>query len=340
MAQVRHVLRLTAVIFATLVAAAPAAPRGAPSELRVARPTDHRAHPGALSEWWTLRAVNLRGRGTLELRVLREPGSTGVRLLGADVGGSFMEGLGFTGIRAGARRLEGDGPMARLVVQANRGGLDIDVAGPTIAGRLRLRGARRGPAALGWRLGSVVRVGDTRGSPVSLAWTVPVATSSVSGTLRLGGARQIELRRWRASYEHGWGALLFRDEQWDAWDQYVVHGRRASEAWLIHGLNRADTVTGPGARDAQWLGVLARVDRSGVHVCPPRVHRRRWSTTAQFESYPGRLRAACGGRRLAVKDRSTSFFLDYTSHFEAHAIATAPRGARGMTVHLGHRYGP
>jgi hypothetical protein len=208
----------------------------------------------------------------------------------------------------------------------------VDVAGPTLAGRLRVRHGWNGPAAFGWQLGTGVR--DSGPGAVTLSWTVPIATSSISGALLLGGTRPIEFRRWRASYEHGWGGLLFRDEQWQNWDQYVVHGRRAGEAWLVHGLNRVDIVTGPGARDAQWLGVLARVD-TRVRVCRPRVHRRRWITTADFESFAGRLRAACGGLRFAASDRA-GIFTGYIDHFEVHAPATARRGARGLAVHLGH----
>jgi hypothetical protein len=316
-----------------LAAGASAAPRGAPSELRIARPADHVAHPDAWSEWWTLRAVHPRGRGTIELRILREANLAGVRLLGDVAGGPVDTGLGLTAIVAGKRRLVGLGPeKTGVVVEAARRGLVLNVAGATVAGRLRLRNARRGPAAFGWRLGTGVR--DSGPAPVTLAWTVPVATSSISGTLLLGGTRPIELHSWRASYEHGWGGLLFRDP-WETWDQYVVHGRRAGDAWLVHGLNRVDTVTGPGARDAQWLGVLARVDRRGVRFCRPRVHRRRWVTTADLQIYPARLRAACRGLRFAVQDRS-GIFLDYIDHFEAHVPVTARAGARGMAVHLGH----
>jgi hypothetical protein len=312
-----------------------AAPRGAPTELRTARPADHVAHPAAWSEWWTLRAVHPRGRGYIEVRILREANLAGVRVIGDVAGTRIDTGLPLTGIVAGKRRLVGAGPGGDdkgVVVEAGKGRLTVDIAGATVAGRLRARRVVNGPAALGWRLGSGVR--DRGTAPVTLAWTVPVATSSLSGALLLGGTRPIEVRSWRASYEHGWGGLLFRDP-WEWWDQYVVHGRRAGEAWLVHGLNRSDTITGPGARDAQWLGVLARVDRTGVRVCRPRVHRRDWLTTPDFEIYPSRLRSACGRLRFAARDRF-GIFLDYIDHFEAHVPTAAPHGSRGVAVHLGH----
>jgi hypothetical protein len=321
-----------------LVPTASAAPLGSPTELRLTRPGDHRSHPDALTEWWTLRAVNPDGRGALELRILREPGSAGARVLGTDLAGGFNDVVGLTDVSADRGRLEGTGGPVRVQVRPQRSALDIDVEGPMLTGSLKVRQARRGPAALGWRLGTAVRAGNNRPSPITLAWTVPVATGSADGTIQLG-TRQVRLRRWRVSYEHGWGSLLLSDDQWDAWDQYVVHGRRADEAWLVHGLNRSDTVTGPGARDAQWLGVLARVDRSGVDVCRPRIHRRRWHVTADFEFVPGRLRASCRGRRFEARDRSLISFPDYVSHFEAHAVAAA-RGARGWAAHLGHEGGP
>jgi hypothetical protein len=317
-----------------VVAAAGAAPRGAPSELRVARPADHAAHPAALSEWWTVRAVDPGGEGMLEVRILREGGLASVRVVGETAGGQFNTGFGLSTIVAGKRRLVGlAGTESGVVVEAVRTGLVVHIAGPTVSGQLRLRKTRRGPAALGWRLGTAAR--DRGPASVTLAWTAPVATSSLRGALLLDGVRGIELRRLRGSYEHGWGDLLLGDGQWQSWDQYVVHGRRADQAWLVHGVNRTDTVTGPGARDAQWLAVMARVDRNGVRVCRPRVHRRRWITTADFEAYPTRLRAACGGLRLAARDRA-GMFLDYIDHFEAHAVTTGRRGLRGIGVHLGH----
>jgi hypothetical protein len=306
-------------------------------ELRTARPADHAAHAGAWSEWWTLRAVHPRGRGRIEVRILREANLAGVRVLGNDPAGPVDTGLPLTAIVAGKRRLVGlGGGDNGVVVETRQRRLTVHVAGATVGGVLRARQPRRGPAALGWRLGTGIR--DSGPAAVTLNWTVPVATSSISGTLVVGGTRRIELRNWRASYEHGWGGLLFRDP-WNGWDQYVVHGRRAGEAWLVHGLNRVDTVTGPGARDAQWLGALARVDRRGVRVCRPRVHRRRWRVNADFQAYPTWLRATCGGLRFAAGDRSELFdsgtFLDYTDHFEAHSPALGGRG-RGVAAHFGH----
>jgi hypothetical protein len=317
-----------------LASAAGAAPRGAPSALRTAQPADHAAHPGALTEWWALRAVHPRGRGILEVRALREGGLAGVRVAGIIDGAAFDTGFGLSTIVAGRRRLAGlAGTDTGVVVDLRRRALLLSLAGPTAGGQLRARGTRRGPAAFGWRLGAAVR--DTGLAPATVNWTVPVATSSLSGALLLDGTRALRLRRWRASYEHGWGGLLLSDGQWKMWDQYVVHGRRADEVWLVNGLNRVDTITGPGARDAQWLGALSHVDGSRVRVCRPRVHRRGWIISLHHDPLPSRLRAACGRLRFTARDRSGTF-LEYIGHFEALAVATGHRGARGVVVHLGH----
>src|SRR5688572_25949653 len=110
------VLAAGATGLAAPAAAAAAVPRGAPSELRTARPADHVAHPGAWSEWWTLRAVDTRGRGRIELRILREANLAGVRVLGNVAGAPVDTGLGLTAIVAGKRRLVGLGPEKTGIV--------------------------------------------------------------------------------------------------------------------------------------------------------------------------------------------------------------------------------
>ena len=71
--------------------------------------------------------------------------------------------------------------------------------------------------------------------------------------------------------------------------------------WVAFGLNGTDTVSGPGARDAMWLGVLARTGRRGTRVCRPRIHRRGWEFQypLSIPDYAARLEARRGGRRVA-----------------------------------------
>ena len=76
----------------------------------------------------------------------------------------------------------------------------------------------------------------------------------------------------------------------------------ASRTWRT-GLDRTDTITGPGARDAQWHGLLARVGSRGVRVCRPRIDRRKWSLLyPEFTQWATRLRSRCGGQRLNAGD--------------------------------------
>ena len=104
---------------------------------------------------------------------------------------------------------------------------------------------------------------------------------------------------------------------------------------MAYGLNRLDTVTGPGARDAQWLGLLARAGPNGVRVCRPRVDRRRWALLyPEFTRYATRLRFRCGGIKLRTGDAKTMSIAEYVTHAE---VRGRTRGHRpGFAMHLAH----
>ena len=123
-----------------------------------------------------------------------------------------------------------------------------------------LRG-RPGPFAGPWRLGSAFRYPQERAEPVEVNYNVPVGSGRVAGSVEVLG-RRIDLDGWRGSWEHVWGSFEYEDDNWRFWDAYSVQ-MRGGGAWIAFGLNRSDTVLGPGSRDAQWLGVLARVGPRG-----------------------------------------------------------------------------
>ncbi len=284
---------------ALLVPATAAAQIGAPREVRVSRPSDERPRPSAYNELWELLATNPRTGATLALRLRRAPDH---QLVAISVGGPGREPLGLelpqTFQRGGRAlvRFSGTGGTTKLTRRGNRVGVTLDA--PEASGRFSLNRTRPGAYARGWRLGPASR--GEREVQTDLSLNVPVATSTLRGSVRIGG-ETVRLDGWRGSLEHVWGAVHLYEGPYAYWDAYTVHGRRGT-AWLAFGLNRGETITGPGAMDAQWLGVLTRVTARGVRVCRPTVHRRAWTFGYRSTPFAQELRARCGGMRVRLRD--------------------------------------
>jgi hypothetical protein len=324
---------LVALLLAVLAPQAAAAPRGAPRSIGTSSPADHADHPGAMHEWWSVRLVDPRSRAWLDVTADRELDVRGVRVMGVNAANQWVEdGFGTTDIAAHATSLDAIGPDGRLAIRDRGARMALESTAAT--GTLRLTNTRRGPAARGWRLGEGLAIGGAGFRPVTLdGWSMPIATATARGSLNIRGT-PFDVRGWRASYQHGWGDVLQGDRAWEFWDQLVVHAPHGV-TYVAYGLNRLDTVTGPGARDAQWLGLLARVGPRGVRVCRPRVDRRRWALLyPEFTRYATRLRFRCGGHELRTGDAQTMSIAEYVTHAE---IRGRTRGRRpGFAMHLAH----
>lgn len=314
----------------TAPAAAAATPLGAPRTIRAAQPADHVDHPSALSEWWTLRMVDPRSRDWLEIRVERSYVETYVWLRGrAGKGGEIAANVRVDAPSATPTRLDARGPDGAIAVRGS--GRRIAMRGK-VRGALRLRDTALGPAAMGWRLGDGSGPGAIDRRTITLNWAMPLATSTVDGRLRLDDGRRLRFRGWRASYEHGWGDMLAADDNRDYWDQVVVHDPGGG-ARVAYGLNRLDTVTGPGARDAQWLGVLARAAHGRLRVCRPRVRRAGWELADDdLAAWANRAAYRCGGVRLRVRDGAG--LVDERG--PTYLIRGRTRGVVGFSFHLAH----
>ena len=263
-----------------------------------------------------------------ELYLVRDGGLWSSSLLVVDEAGAERRGVLDVGpAHSGRRRLVARS-VGSLTIERARGGFRVALDDPEAIARLRLRGVRRGPAAFGWRM-KPRPAGGTREDGMS--WAAPVATSVLVGSVSIRGAPR-DVTGWRASYEHGWGSIDLSGASWVGWDQFVMHGPGGT-AWLLHGLNRRDTVDATGDKDKPWIGVLARVSARGVRVCRARITRSDWWQTAQLVTWARRVRARCGGLRLAVRD-GLGVYDELDSHDEIRFVARGPGQLVGAGVHL------
>lgn len=311
MRSVRVWILTAALLLAAAETAAAATPPGVAKAIRPARLADHAARATVPAEWWTLRAIHPRTRKAFQVQVHRRQGWTSAWLatsvlddpIGEDltIGGPGSEVDG--SVSATARRLTVTAPRISVRIDLGRREVRAEVQTPHTRGRMTLRRLVRGPAALGFEIGTAGLL-DPAAAPNELSWSVPVATSTARGAIDFNGTK-IDVDGWRGSYEHGWGGIYPGSDGWDLWDSYIVH-RRRGVAWIVFGLNRWDTVVGPGARDAMWIGMLARATPRGVRACRPAIHRRDWQSMSiieRYASYAPTLRARCRGLRARFLDR-------------------------------------
>ena len=269
----------TLAVVVTAVAAQPAlalAP-GAPRHVRTARPADVQPRPGAAAEDWTVELVDRRSNAYAALRIFRDPNQgRGVRLELA---------------RGGDGYVADDIAFAPAISRSDRR-WTIRFSSPSSDGEIVLARPRPGVTAGRWHLGREAGFAER----VTMSWSTPVATARVSGHLRIGTQR-VELRGWRGSVEHRWGTFA-RD--WRAWDHAstgLAHTRGGS-AWMLLGLNRRDFLTGAGARDAFWLGLLVHATPSGTTFCRPRIVRRGWLASIDGPAAVAIISARCRDRRV------------------------------------------
>lgn len=308
--------------------------RPLPDPANTVRPTIR----GAGSRYPSPRKRQRRRPSRVLRRLRRAPGEQSVQVsLGR--AGAPPAGASLAQRQEGATRplVRFSGEGGTTTITRPRGRMTLTLTGPEISGRIAMRAARPGPFARGWRLGPAYR--GEREVPTSMSLDVPVATSTLRGSVRIGG-ETTRLDGWRASLEHVWGSTNVYGGPWHSWDAYTVHGRGGT-AWLAFGLDHSQTSTGPGAIDAQWLGVLTRVTPRGVRVCRPSVHRRRWTSGHWQSPYGQVLHARCGRLRVTLRDlpklapvgESVGFLFQ-----DVHRARAGRRGA-GLGRHRGFRRG-
>jgi hypothetical protein len=318
-------------LLATAAALVAATPLGAPEVVRQARPADAVQRAGAPTEWWELAAIDPRTREGVRVRFAR---SEEIPALGVNVSAlGFHESIGQDVVAPDGAVVRSEGIQGTAMLARNGRRWRLTMTG-RVAGTLTLTRALRGATALRWRLGQSLRW--PRWERVGLNWSMPVATSRVDGTLTAEG-QTVRIDGWRASLEHVWGDFRFIDDAWGLGNAFTIH--RRGGAALAFGLNRADTATGPGARDAQWLGVVATVGRRRARVCRPTVHRRGWvpGTLAGREPFARVLQARCGRRTITFRQIGDPELWggDSIGFFQYAGVATATGGGFGIATPFG-----
>jgi hypothetical protein len=249
---------------------------GAPRHVRTARPADEQPRAGAPAEDWTLELVDPRSKAYAALRVFRDP-NDGRR--------ARLE------LRRGKDGFTDDYIVYPPAISHSGRAWTIRFSSETSDGEIRLKGARAGVTAQRWGLGREAGFAEH----VTMSWATPVATARATGHIRMG-TQTVDIGGWRGSLEHRWGTYA---RSWHAWDHAgtgLIHTRGGS-AWMLLGLNRRDYLTGAGARDAFWLGLLVRVTARGTSFCRPRIVRRRWLVSIDGPVAVERVTASCGGLR-------------------------------------------
>ena len=272
---------ICAVVLALLAADSSAALQpGAPRSVRTARAVDANPRAGALMEDWALELVDPRSRAQVALRIFHSP----------DEGRGARLDLNHAG-----RTLTTEDITSMPVITSHGRAWAISVTSPSSDGLIRLTRASPGVTAQRWRLGREAGFAEQ----VTMSWSTPVATSRVTGRLRIGD-KTVNLDGWRGSLEHRWGTF---SRDWHAWEHLgagIVHLRGGS-AWMVQGMNRRDFLTGAGARDAFWLGLLVHATPRRTTFCRPRIVRRGWLAALAGPLAVERLTASCGRRRVRFR---------------------------------------
>jgi hypothetical protein len=306
---------------------------GAPRKVRTARPPDALPHPSSRWEDWSVQLVDPRSSERLAIRIWRTPEEgSGVRIVPVEERRAVFP-LEFAVAPAARRSLRWNGPDGGVRLTHRRTTWTLRLSFPDASGVIRLRRARPGITAERWHLGGEAGIAND----VNVSWSTPVGTSRAAGALRVRHRtlglpdRTLDLRGWRATVEHRWGTIA---GQWRAWANLTsaaVH-TRGGDAWLLHGMNRRDFLTGLGARDAFWLGLLVHVTPSRITFCRPRIVRTGWAYGARGPIWIRGIRAACGGSRVRFagpRDSETGH--GGSGWFESEWRTSArPRGAAWM----------
>jgi hypothetical protein len=323
-----------------VAAANPAATRVPnPATVRAARPADDVAHPGSLTEWWTVRAFDTHGDYVIVSFFDRPEPLIEVRIRD----GAYADDLQVPGMVLQVQPHAGPGvtlathpdnaPPEPSSLSYEHGAYVVNLGYPRAHGRLVLRPSRARVTAGPWTTGKEPVGSNDRPKwiPATRWWSVPAATGTVSGNIQLDSHR-MSIAGWRGYHDHTWGMFRFTTTSWFHAD-FALVSPSASEAWLVYGLERGipyGAVYRYRGDDSLWRGLLVHVTTGGVNTCRARVRRSGWLTGQPpgepTYSVPRTIRASCGGRALAVSPAFGGRMMFGTVMWEIRVDGTLARG--------------
>jgi hypothetical protein len=287
--------------------------------LRAARVSDGFGQ-NALTEWFTVRAIDPTTRRTLWLRFERKP------LPALSLSLNTQDGRSGASWRVQPARTElrpHNGPGVTISVASLRhagGRWLIRLDDGTLQGSLVLTG-RPAVTAGPWRLGREPDPAYTKLVDGWMRWSALVGAGRLSGTLDVGGVK-VALRGWPASLDHVWGHFRWETPSYHHHMNAVVFPRDGGSV-ILHGVE-----PGPGygklyagiGNDARWTGVVVRATPTGTSFCRAAVRRSAWTDIRSLELgsvgviwYPQRVTASCGRTRTSFSIPSRFVYASGTS---------------------------
>lgn len=315
--------------FAAALGAAPIALAAAPGTLpvgaakpsaSVATPADDVAHPGSQTEWWYASVVDPVTRRAFIVAIASAPvPATGALWYGA--GGSKSSLISVTtpvvatagpqvSSSAGVLSYDSTRQAYHLIYNANGYAADIwfDNALPGVT------------------LGPLVLDGQW------ISWTVPVATSTVTGWVRPPGGAVVSVNGWRGYHDHNWGDFSLFDQRYSGWEWAISH--EPATAADPHG--HASLLGGMVSGDGTWQGVLAHIDQAGTTFCPSTIQLSDWTSTEAY-AYPATVKATCTDPSMNLADTFTvtdPYVLNFIMSTTTESVGQSTPGSVGLIEHF------
>jgi hypothetical protein len=202
----------------------------------------------------------------------------------------------------------------------------------TVKVQLTFAAVRPGATATSWPVGNVTGPG-TPHYLSTFNWGVPVATSSVTGSIDYEG-HHVPLSGWRGYIDQTWGRFDLGLGLMQHWDWAMVQD--SGGAWIVDGFETGAGITQWKPHDALWSGVLIHAGARGTTFCRAHVARGGWHEYSSGLSgyvYPQTLTASCNGMRVKFTRIPNAY--DYERGWIEYSVRT-DAGGYGLFVEQNH----
>ncbi|SDH84886.1 hypothetical protein SAMN05192558_105334 [Actinokineospora alba] len=275
----RYLLMSCVVASCALSGVRPATAAPQPPAITVATASDNVAHPGSATEWWYVSVIDPATGATFIAQQFTAP---------LPVTNSFFYA------ESGAKAHMTSSTTQPVTTSApsvcsNAMCLSYDA----MRRAYHLVYAANGVTADLWL--DTIRPGITTKKPLAyddqeMFWTVPVATSTVSGwAWPVGAPAPISVDGWRGYHDHDWGSFDLGDQRYTGWEWGISH----------HPDGSAQLMGGVIGGDGRWQGVMAKVTPTATTFCqsdssvdPTALTLSAYSTHHGFD-YPETVRTKC-----------------------------------------------